>query len=68
MLADERDPDSVADVEELLQILAAGVVITEKTLTDGLTPDSLQQLDNVRGYVNLRLSLRLLLWVASIVR
>ena len=67
LLADENDPAAVADAEELLQILAAGVVITEKTLTDGLTPDSLQQLDNVRGYVNLRLSLRLLLWVVVLI-
>ena len=42
---------------------AAGVVITEKNIRDNLIPSAVQQLDDVRGYVNRGLSLRWLLWV-----
>ena len=62
-LAIENDPASRVDAEALLQVLAAGVVITEKNITDNLIPSAVQQLDDVRGYVNRGLSLRWLLWV-----
>ena len=66
-LAVENDPASRVDAEALLQFLAAGIVITEKNITDNLETGALQQLDDVRGYVNRGLSLRWLLWVVVLI-
>ncbi|HIF72411.1 MAG TPA: hypothetical protein EYQ61_07660 [Dehalococcoidia bacterium] len=57
------DRQSRADAEEALRILADGVLITEKNITDNLSAAELLQLDDVRGYVKTALSVRWLLWV-----
>jgi hypothetical protein len=57
------DRQSRADAEEALRILADGVLITEKNITDNLSSAEIQQLDDIRGYVKTGFSIRWLLWV-----
>ncbi|MDP6668079.1 MAG: hypothetical protein QF357_11910, partial [Dehalococcoidia bacterium] len=57
-MADETDPESRADAEEMLQILADGVLITEENIEENLEPDALEQFNDIRDYVNLGLRLR----------
>lgn len=62
-LADENSPESRADAEEMLQILADGVRITEKNIEDNLAPAALKQFNQIRDYLNLGLKLRWLVWI-----
>ncbi|MBC8453026.1 MAG: hypothetical protein H8D69_00990 [Chloroflexi bacterium] len=66
-LADEGNPQSRADAEEALQILADGVLITEKNITDNLNASTLAQFNDVRGYAGTALSVRWLLWVLVLI-
>lgn len=67
LMAGDDSPQSIADAEKTLKILANGVLFTEQNINDYLTPEGQQQLDDIRGYVNLGLSLRWLLWVLVLI-
>ena len=66
-LADDSDAQSLADAEETLLILANGILITEKNITDNLQGENLQMLDDVRDYAGTALSVRWLLWVLVLI-
>jgi len=66
-MADDGDPQSRADAEEILQIFADGIAFTEQNILENLTPEDRQLLDDVRGYVNTGLVLRWILWILMIV-
>lgn len=66
-MTDGNDPESRADSEELLKILAAGVAITEKNITDNLDAAQLKQLEDIRGYMKTGLAIRWLLWVVVLI-
>ncbi|MDA0595853.1 MAG: hypothetical protein O2921_04910 [Chloroflexi bacterium] len=66
-LADDSDAQSLADAEETLLILANGILITEKNITDNLQGENLQMFDDVRDYAGTALSVRWLLWVLVLI-
>jgi hypothetical protein len=67
VMAEENDPQSRADAEELLRILADGVLITERNILENLDSDQVQQFDDVRGYVGTALTFRWILWVLVLI-
>jgi uncharacterized membrane protein YgcG len=66
-MADENDRESRADAEETLKILADGILITERNITDNLEPEDLQQFNDARGYAGTALDVRWLLWVLVLI-
>ncbi|MDP7262641.1 MAG: hypothetical protein QF676_08615 [Dehalococcoidia bacterium] len=66
-MADENNPESRADAEQTLKILADGVIITEEHITDNLEPEALQQFNDARNYAGTALSVRRLLWVLILI-
>ena len=62
-IAADGSLESRADAEESLRILANGILITEKEITDNLEPATLKQFNKIRGYVNLGLSLQWVIWI-----
>ncbi|NQW19540.1 MAG: hypothetical protein HQ477_02270 [Chloroflexi bacterium] len=66
-LAGDSSAQARADAEETLRIIADGIVITEKNITDNLDPNLLQQFNDMRGYAGTALSLRWILWVLVLI-
>lgn len=66
-MADEGDPQSRADAEETLSILADGILITEKNITDNLDAETLAQFNDARGYAGTAYSVRWILWVLVLI-
>ena len=66
-MADENNAQSLADAEETLRILADGILITEKNITDNLEGEDLQLFNDVRNYAGIALSVRWMLWVLVLI-
>ncbi len=66
-MADGNNPESRVDAEETLRILASGILITEKNITDNFDPAALQQFNDARGYAGTAFSLRWVLWVLVLI-
>ena len=62
MLSDGT-PESRADAEQTVRMLADGVMFTEENITENLDPLALQQFNKIRDYAGTVLGFRWVLWV-----
>lgn len=65
-LASDGDPQSVADANELLDVVRAGFVFDQTEITDRLDTAQLSQFDEIRGYISLGWTFRWIIFLPAI--
>jgi len=67
MIASDSSRQAQADAERVLQTLADGFVFTEENITGELSLAERKQLNDIRGYAGIGLSVRWVLWILVLI-